>query len=321
MKTKILFRPSELGDLMTNPRSGKSNLQKLEEAIEKRTDLETKYQETKNKETKAANTLVERIAKLTNEIQELEKVKHVPHLSDTCKKALRKKMIEIKYKRYQDVESKQMTKGKEVEEESIDNYSLIKGKIFKNNKVRIQNEYYSGEIDLPWENERGDVYEITDIKSSYNIHSFFDNHDGIKPKNKWQGVGYLDLYPTAKRYNIANMLTDNTDDAVLLDLHRESYKWQDGDTPTWREVEIIKNHIYTEQRFKEITSLRGCVPTDEKTKQRLESFVEVPLEDRMIEWTFERNEDDIQAARKRMDECRTYMEYKYGITHSDETEQ
>lgn len=300
---------------MTNPRGGKSNAQKYDEISQMLDKVSEEYNGLKNKETKKATGLKDRIEKYENQLEELKPMKNLPYLSATCKKALRQKMIEIKYRRRKEIESKYTTKGKECEEAGITLYSLIKGKIFENNKDRFCNDYYTGEHDLPWFDKKKVMYRITDIKNSYNIHSFFDNVDTIKDANKWQGVGYMDLHETVKEYSIANVLVDNTEDAILLDLHRESYKWQDGDTPAWRELEIVKEHVYTIDKFEEFVHVRGCNPIDDNSRKVYESFVEMPQEERLIEHTFERDEKDIQAARDRIDDCRLYMEMIFGIKH------
>ena len=315
IESKILFRPSEVSGIMPNGK-GKSNIQKYEEAIESKTQLAIDYNLIKNKETKTAKALWERRKKNLKTIHDLHATKHLPNLSEGVKTLLRGKMIEILYKRYKaNIGNKYTTKGLDCEESGITLYSILKGKVFENNKERVTNDYFSGEIDLAWTNDKGEVYKITDIKNSYSIHTFFDNLEDIKKANYWQGVAYMHLHKTALEYSIANVLVDNTPDAILLDMHRESYKWQDGDTPAWRELEILKDHVYTDVAFNEFVNNRGINPTDEKSQKMYDSFVEIPMEQRLIEHTFERDETEIEALTTRIDECRLYMEIIYGIKH------
>lgn len=311
MKTEILFRPSEIHKIMGTAK-GKSNREKYDELVARLEKYTEEHKSLLNKETKKAHALQYNIDLMKQRIQEAEPMKDLPHLTETCKKALKDKMIEIKYGRYREFENKYTTKGKDVEEESITLYSLIKNKIFKNNKDRRKNDYFTGEIDLAWDDE---VTKISDIKSSYNLHTFFDNEDTIKPENKLQGLGYMDLYPKCEEYCIANVLTDNTDDAILHALYQESYRWKDGEVPNWRELQIIKEHIYSQDHFERFVELRGCVPIDEKSKKIYNGFVEIPLKNRLIEHTFERDEKAILDIKKRIDECRLYMEIKWGIKH------
>lgn len=261
MNTKVLFRPSGLHEIMTNPRTKKEQFSK------------------------------------------------------TCLNHLKSKMIEIKYGRFKEFDNKYVRKGKDCEEDSTTTYALIKNRMFEQSHERMTNDFLSGEYDLGWTNNRI-VEAITDIKTSYNIHTFFDNLDEVKKPNYWQGVGYLHLVPTAQKYHIANVLTDNTDDAILLELHRESYKWEEGDVPTYREIEIIKEHIFTADHFEQFVKNR-CHNLDEEAKRRYESFVEVPLNDRLIEHTFTREEckDDLEALETRIIECREYMAQTWNIKH------
>ena len=316
MKATILFRPSELSALTPNAR-GKSNLEKYNELQELFDKCQTEYDGLKNNKTKTAQKLMDRIVDYCLKLDELEPMKDLPNLSEGVKKHLRGKMIEIKFGRYKEFDNKYTTKGKACEEQAITIYSLIKGRIFENNKQRVRNDYFSGEIDLPWYNQQKIMTDITDIKNSYSIHTFFDNIDTIKTENKYQGIGYLDLYPTVERYHIANVLVDNTPDAILTELHRESYKWQDGDTPNWRELEILKSHIFTKEVFDEFVHMRGCIPNEEKSKKVYDSFVELQREERLIEHTFTREDvqDEIVSLKKRLDECRLYMKMIYGIEH------
>jgi hypothetical protein len=310
MKKQILFRPSEVYAIMPNAK-GKSNLENYDLMLERLHTKQKKYEAMKSKETKGAVKLLEEILNLELKIQEAE-MKLLPNLSQGCKTHLRQKMIEVKFKRYQDVDNKYMTKGRELEEEAITFYSILKGKVFENNKERVTNDYFSGEIDIAWKDE-GKVTRITDIKNSYNVHTFFKNEEDIKKQNYYQGIGYLDLYPTARMFSIANILLNNTPSQVLLDLHRESYKWDEGDTPVWRELQIIKNHIYTKKEFDEFCTMRGGIPVEGKAKEVYDSFVEIPNKDRIIEHSFARNEEEIQAVHKRIDECRLYLQMIYGI--------
>lgn len=313
MELNLLFRPSEIHNVMPNGK-GKSNLEKYNDILAKIENVEQEFKVLKNKKTKKAMSLLERAHKYCVQLEVLRPVRHLPHLSEGVKKHLRNKMIELKYGRYKEFENKYTTKGKACEEAGITLYSLLKGRVFENNKTRIQNDYFSGEIDIPWFTKKVMV-AITDIKNSYSIHTFFDNLDGIKSANKYQGLGYLDLNPTVKKYHVANVLIDNTADAILLDLHRESYKWEEGDTPAWRELQILKTHVYSQDKFDEFIHMRGCAPVDDKSKEVYNSFVELPREDRLIEHTFERDEDEINAVKKRIDECRLFMEMTYGIKH------
>lgn len=264
--SEILFRPSELYKIMTNPRS------------------------------KAAE------------------VNGLPNLSEGCKTHLKHKYIEAMYGRSQEIDSKYMKKGREVEEDAITLYSLIKGRAFVNNSIRVQNAYLNGEIDLPHFNSDKVITEITDIKSSYNAHTFIDNLGVIKPANEWQGHGYMMLHTDCQRYNIANVLVNNTEAGIMHELYREGYKWGDDlNTPVWREIEIIKGLVYDKDSFDRMIDLRGCYPVDDKSKAMYNSFIEIPAEARLIEHTFNRDEAKLDAIRERIEACREWMRIMFKL--------
>ena len=211
-----------------------------------------------------------------------------------------------------------MKKGKLVEEDYITLYSLYHGKVFKNNKERVQNDYFSGEIDLPWEDNFGKVYAISDIKSSWSIFTFFENEEKIKKENEDQGHCYLDLYPDAQEYYIANCLIDSPDDILLDELYRESFKWAEQEVPAWRELQIIRKHKYDADEFKRVVEMRGhstAHKTCEKAAKIISSFKALEINERVIEHTFPRNEERIAEIKAECDKCRKYLEIMYGIKH------
>lgn len=312
MKEEILFRPSECDPLLSKPK-GKSNREVYDETVERLDKYNAELSGSKNQETQKAIKLRQQIAKYKLKVKEQEQLKDLPHLSDGAKKLLKSKMIEIRWNRRKDIDNKYTTKGKEQEEISVTLYSLIKNRIFKNNKIRVSNDCFTGEIDLPWFDKEKVMIEITDAKSSYDVHTFYDNVDVIKRPNKTQGLGYMDLYPTVKRYNIANLLVNNTNDSILGLLHRESYSWKDGETPQWREIEIIKEHIFDKESFTQFCDLRFFTGLDEEGQKKFNSFIEIPKEERIIEHTFERNESEIDDLKKEIDKARIYMAILYGL--------
>jgi len=263
IETQVLFRPSEIGQLMTNSRS-KSEI-----------------------------------------------------LGETAKTRLTEKAIEIRYGRYKDFSNKYTTKGLAVEEQSITTYSLLKGRFFANNKVRVKNDFFTGEIDLPWIDSNGKTVAITDVKSSYSVHTFWSALKEVNKAYVHQGCGYLDLFPDAEKYHIAHLLVDNTDDAVLNELYRESYKWENGDVPSWRSIEVIKNHIFTSESFDRIIKMHGVHIQSEKDQKAFDSFIEIPIEQRLIEHTFLRSdlESEIQEVKERMAVCREWLFENFNIKH------
>lgn len=87
------------------------------------------------------------------------------------------------------VSTKQMQKGIECEDDSIDLYNSVFFTSFEKNTVRLNNEYINGECDI----DTGDM--IIDIKSSWCIDTFPELPEKIKaPDYEWQLRGYMWLY-------------------------------------------------------------------------------------------------------------------------------
>lgn len=321
--TEILFRPSEIHKIMSNPRVKKTNLDRYKETAAKLVKAIQELDDAKDKDdvsgelitaAEVISALEYNVDLLTKQLAAQERLKDLPNLSKTCTTYLKRKYVEIMYNRREDIDNKYMKKGRDCEEAGIDLYSMIKGRLFVNNKIRVSNSFFTGEIDLPHYDAEKVMREITDIKNAYSAHTFIDNLETVKDANKYQGLTYMDLHPTVHTYHIANVLIDNTDDAVLNELYRESFKWDDQDVPADREIEIIRNNIYTADKFAEFIKLRGLDNNpDEAAQEQLDLFVEIPAEARLIEHTFDRDEVAIQSIKDRVIECREWIRIMFNL--------
>jgi hypothetical protein len=316
MKLEILFRPSECDPLLSKPK-GKSNREIYDETVERLDKYNTELSGLKNRETKKAKSLAEQIEKYKVKVTEQKRLKDLPHLSEGAKKLLKSKMIEIRWGRRREIDNKYTTKGKKQEEISVTLYSLIKNRIFKNNKIRTRNKYFTGEIDIPWEDKLKVMFAITDAKSSYDVHTFYDNDGAIKRPNRTQGLGYMDLHPTVKQYHIANLLVNNTQEAIISLIYKESFNWKDGEVPQWKQIKIIKEHIFDKASFTQFCDMNFYMGLDEKGQEEFDSFIEIPMEHRIIEHTFERDNEEIEDLKRQIDKARMYMDILYGITQEE----
>lgn len=164
------FRASSWGALMTNPR-GKSALEvynekraelntikvkyeiDLKEAQEVRDAIEDKslkkWKDADAKCTKLTDTFIAKKKALNDDIAEAALTKDVPHLSDTCIKALLKIYIEATSGRRDDIETRYMKKGTEGEDNSIDLLGECDNKKYFKNTVRMTDDPdFEGECDV-----------------------------------------------------------------------------------------------------------------------------------------------------------------------------
>ena len=102
-------------------------------------------------------------------------------LSKTAQKHLLDVYIAEKYGRKKDIQTKQMKKGIEVEQDSIELLSMYLKMPFSKNDQRFTNDFITGFPDII-DNDR-----IIDIKSSYDLWTFIGNiPDKLDSLYYWQ---------------------------------------------------------------------------------------------------------------------------------------
>src|SRR5688572_6866159 len=115
-------------------------------------------------------------------------------LGETCKQALLEIWIEETYGRRKDISNKYLEKGTLQEEESITLYSLVTKTFYKKNTEQVSNDLLIGTPDLYKGESIMTATEIKDIKSSWDLFTFFSVFS--KPINKnyrWQMQGYMNI--------------------------------------------------------------------------------------------------------------------------------
>lgn len=211
------------------------------------------------------------------------------NFTDTAKKACVKIFASQAYGRYEEIQAKQLTKGKECEESSITLFSIVTKEFFVKNKQRLSDKFITGEWDL---HDSKKITHITDIKSSYSLPSFLANKIAdVKHTNYFQGQGYMKL-TGAKRYTVANCLVNNT--AKEINKMKLLKSYEDGmldhygnESPEYIEncKLIERNHIF------DIAEFNKHNPGYEW--HNTEFNFDIPKELRVIKFDFERNEADI----------------------------
>jgi hypothetical protein len=199
-------------------------------------------------------------------------------LSESCKTHLVDVFVSNKYGRNTDIVNKFTAKGMLVEEDSLTIYSRYKKNFFMKNEEHFKNEFIKGTPDIISEDR------IIDVKSSWDIYTFFRNNAAKINKNYyWQLQGYMWL--TGKKVSSLAYCLINTPDALINDEKRRlMYKMNVIDDV---------NSDYQE----------ACEQLD-----KLMVYDDIPLEEKVIEIEIQRNEEDIERLSKRVVDCREYMD-------------
>jgi len=115
-------------------------------------------------------------------------------LSQTAKTALDSMAKEFVYGYCQIIDSKEMKKGTDCEDDSIALLNAVLFTNYKKNEEKKKDEYFSGSCDLWVPGER-----IRDIKTAWSLHSFPATSDkvdqiAVKSGYDWQGRVYMRLW-------------------------------------------------------------------------------------------------------------------------------
>lgn len=280
--SNTLIRCSALGLIMTGTK-GKSNLEKYQDKLLELQQEQEKYDAMPKKELKSAINKAEKIEKIKLELIELEEKKDVVELSDTCKSYLIQSYIFEKYGRVKDITTKEMKKGVLVEDNSIDLFSIVDGNMYQKNEQRISNSFISGTPDLYDGEDIMNCNEIIDIKSSWDIFTFLSNVAEDMPDTYyWQLMGYMAL-TGAKIGTIAYCLTDTPEEII------------NGERAT-----LLRNmNVVTEEDPKYKAEL--------KKLERNRYFNDIPIEERVLTTSIDRNEEDIEKIYAKVERCREFL--------------
>lgn len=203
-------------------------------------------------------------------------------LSETTKSHLVDVYVSEKYGRKKDISNRYIEKGLAVEDDSITLLSRHTKKFHKKNDIRLFNEFIQGEPDL-FDGESIEKAElIIDIKSSWDIFTFFrTKKDHINKMYWWQLQSYMWL-TGAKKSQLVYCLV-NTPDTIINDEKRK-LMWKMG---------AIDENETTEKAFAEL--------------DRAMTFDDIPLDERINIIEIDRDDQAIERIMNRVIECREWM--------------
>lgn len=216
----------------------------------------------------------------------------------TCKRKLIKIHREIKYNRYYSFTNKYTEKGLKMEQDAITLYSRFRKDNYKKNTERIENDFFTGEPDIRIKGE------TIDVKCSWSLDTF--PHvltDKPDKAYEYQGYGYMSL-DNADKHTIVYCLVNSP---LNLLIKEKEKLWYNLDQPSDQnedylegKMEIERNMIFDLDQFK-----RDNPNYDLDTK---EWIYDIPIPERIVEFTVERNNSELEKIYKRIKECRSWMQ-------------
>lgn len=206
-------------------------------------------------------------------------------LGDSCKAHLVDVYVSQKYGRQTEITNKYIEKGLKVEEDSITVYSRVNKTLYFKNEERLFNNYIQGCPDLFLSRTKSvkEADLIIDIKSSWDIFTFFRTKTKVINKMYyWQGQGYMAL-TGAKIFKLAYCLV-NTPELMIMDEVRKLM---------WKMNVISEDDpLFIEAKFNLEKNMR---------------YDDIPLEERVIEYIIERDDEAINNCYRKIELCREYL--------------
>jgi hypothetical protein len=199
-------------------------------------------------------------------------------LSKTAQKHLIEVYIAEKYGRKRDIQTKQMKKGVEAEQDSIDLLSMYLKLPFSKNEERFKNDFITGLPDII----NGDT--IIDIKSSYDLWTFLGNiPDKLDNLYYWQMQSYMWLTGT-RNATIAYCLV-NTPESIIQ--QEKYYLLKKMDVISEESPEFVKEAMKIEFNM---------------------TFDDISINERILTFNVNRSEDDILRIENKVLKARTFLQ-------------
>ncbi|MFD2921985.1 YqaJ viral recombinase family protein [Terrimonas rubra] len=213
----------------------------------------------------------------------LKKDKEAGNLSESAKTHLVDVYVSNKYGRNSDIQNKYIQKGLLVEEDSITLYSRVKKNFFKKNEEHLKNDFIMGTPDLYIGKTIQTAERIIDIKSSFDIFTFFRNiNSTLNSSYWWQVQGYMAL-TGAKSATVAYCLVDTPQ--VIINDEKRKLMWKMG-------VATDMDPDY----------MQAC-----EELERLLTYPDIPMNERVIEFDVFRDDEAIERCYERVLKGRNYL--------------
>jgi hypothetical protein len=203
-------------------------------------------------------------------------------LSETAKTYCKQLFREIRYGRRKEVHTKYMEKGLMCEEDGITLYCRLNKKFFRKNEATIKNEFICGTPDLFEGDDIRSASVVIDIKSSWDLFTFPFPTDPVNKDYYWQLQAYMALTGA----DVAKLVYCLIDTPLIL-MNDEKRKLM------YRMGAATSENEEFEKACEEL--------------ERNMTFSDIPMNERVCEYTVERNDKDIQKMYDRVDKCRAFL--------------
>lgn len=205
-------------------------------------------------------------------------------MGETAKKKLLEIYVKEKYGRDKELINKYITKGLQVEEDSITLYSRNKKKFYLKNEDRLENEFLCGTPDLYEGESIKNASMIIDIKSSWDLFTFWMVlHKPMNTDYIYQLQTYMDL-TGAKEAKLVYCLVSTPEPLIMDEINK--LKWKMGVS------DPVGNEVFQQAAAYLETAMK---------------FDDIPMEKRFIEFTIQRNDQVIETIYERVKDCRKFL--------------
>lgn len=202
-------------------------------------------------------------------------------LSATTKRYLQEIHKEVLFGKTTEIESKYLSKGIQVEDDSIKMLNNVTGLGFEKNMEFFEDDYICGTPDIIDRPKIGDKYKVCliDIKSSWDFTTFPMHEDHLPNKDYyWQMQGYM-LLTDVNTSSVVYCLVDTPTQLIQDEVRRLGWKLGMIEVPMDLEAEVY---------------------------ERLQ-YADIPEELRIKKFEVEYNPEDIERLYERIEICREYL--------------
>lgn len=305
------FRASQVHLLMT----GTIGLTEKQE--QERLDLVTRKNSAALGENDENGKTIKPLTKnMEDRLEELEKAKADQSLPKTMQKELRKIYRAEKYKRNFLFTNKYVQKGILQEEESITLFQEYRNNVlgertyFTKNTERLENEWFSGEWDLPTLPEIKKHGIGFDVKTSWSLDTFPFLEDDLDTNYFWQNQVYMDLTGVEK-WQTVYCLVNGTEHLVNNEKQKHFYalNMPNEEDELYNELmkkyrDIEKMMIFDYDRFVKINPFHVM---EISRNDWFSSGFDIPLKERVLVKEVSKCEKSVNDLKERIKIARKYL--------------